>query len=152
MEDVDTMIESLIPHGETNAVSLGNAIVTILNVLEGLSGRDRLKALRAVSGSFGHRVLPGLGTWTAPVTGGVKVDQRPKAPEQPRSTKSAKQKDIDRQIKELNSQIKSKAASQGSRLKENDPLLARRQHLFRVKHGREANAISPLSGESVVHP
>jgi len=126
----------------------GDAVASISRALNGLSGRDRLRALRAVAGEFGHRVLPGNGT-QGPVRNVQvpAVGARPKAPRQPQSTKSAEQKSIDTQIKELNSLIKRKSVVQGGRLSEDDPLLVQRRYLFRVKHGKENGPPTPHCGE-----
>jgi hypothetical protein len=134
--------------------SFGEGVERISEVLKGLSGRDRLRALRAVAGEYGHRVMPGLGTYTNnPASSRVaRVGGRPVAPQQPRSTKSAKQKQIDSEIKELNSKIKEKSAAQGGPLPKEDPLLERRQRLFRAKHEREAGPLAPHSGASGSHP
>jgi len=126
---------------------IGGAISSILAVLEGLSGRDRLRALRACAGAHGHRVLPGNGTFgPTPARGVPAVGSRPMAPAQPRSSKSAEQKKIDAEIRELNSRIKAKSAACGERLSETDPLIERRQWLFRVKHERATPAFPPHSG------
>jgi hypothetical protein len=128
--------------------SYGVAVASISRILQGLSGKDRLRALRAVSGEFGHRVLPGLGT-QGPIRNlsVPPVGSRPKAPIQPRSTKTAEQKRIDSKIKELNSKIKEKSAHLGVPLSETDILLRERQRLFRAKHGKEASPVTPHSGE-----
>jgi vacuolar-type H+-ATPase subunit I/STV1 len=130
----------------------GLAVAHLSEILQGLSGRDRLRALRAVAGEFGHRVLPGLGT-QGPIPTGARpsVGQRPKAPTQARSTKSAKQKQIDAKIKELNSEIKAKSAAKGEKLSMTDPLIEQRRQLFRAKHEREAGTVSPHCGEGSQH-
>jgi len=126
----------------------------ISKILNGLSGRDRLRALRAAAGEFGHRVLPGTGTQgtqsrlaSVPSVGG-----RVRSPPQPRSSKSAEQKEIDAQIKELNSLIKRKSVALGERLSETDPLIERRRYLFRVKHGKEDGSPSLQSREGDSNP
>jgi hypothetical protein len=137
----------------STGLSFGDAVAAITNVLEGLSGRDRFRALRAASGVFGHRVLPGNGTQgnsrsvNVPAVGG-----RPKAPSQPRSSKSAEQKRIDDKIRELNSQIKRKSAANGERLSETDPLIEQRRCLFRAKHGKENGSPTPHCGEGDPNP
>jgi len=130
------------------------AISLMAKVLDGLSSKDRLRAIRAAAGLYGHRVMPGNGTWGTPAPRSVQVPNvggRPKVPAQPRSSKSAKQKKIVAEIREVNSQIKEKSVALGERLPMADPLLERRSHLFRALHGRENGEPTPHSGEGDPH-
>jgi hypothetical protein len=128
---------------------LGRAYSAGMTILDGLSGKDRLKLLKALASSSGHRVLPGLGTWSPAQSVGVPmVGKRPKAAEQPKSTKSALQKRLDSEIKEVILQIKEKSVREKRRLPQEDPLIKKRYQLFREKHEREGQLLPPHSGGS----
>jgi hypothetical protein len=76
------------------------------------------------------------------------VGKRPVAAQQPKSTKSALQKRLDTEIKELNSEIKEKSVREKRRLPQEDPLIQKRYQLFRDKHEREGQLLPPHSGGS----
>jgi hypothetical protein len=124
---------------------IGQAYSSVRKVLLGLSGRDRLAILRMAAGEFGHRVLPGLGTaMQLPYI--PKVGQKPKAPAQPKSSKTAEQKEIQAKIKEINLQIKAKSIKDRKPLPKEDALIQDRNRLFRALHDEENSSIVPQSG------
>jgi hypothetical protein len=128
----------------------GPAFTNAIPIFDGLSGSDRLKLLRSLAGRYGHRVLPGLGTFGPQLTAGTPtVGRRPMAVSQPRSTKTAEQKQIDSQIKTLNERIREKSFLEKRRLPLEDPLIQERYQLFRVKREKEGYHRAPLSGARV---
>jgi hypothetical protein len=136
---------------ETNPppkVTLGQALDTMKAILDGLNGKERLEALKALGGMYGHRVLPGtgLGPQSGPA-GQIQVGQLPKGKmNQPKSTKSPEEKQVDIQIKLLNEEIKKESKEAGIRLKDDHPLLQRRGHLFRAKREGKGPQVVPQSG------
>jgi len=123
---------------------IGYAFEYCDKVLKGLSSRDRLHLLRALAGTYGHRVLPGTGLNVVLAQLGPKVGKRPKAVPNPKSRKSAEQIEIETEIKSVIDEIKDKSGKAGKRLDDSDPLLERRSHLFRrlqkCKTGHELRA------------
>jgi hypothetical protein len=77
------------------------------------------------------------------------VGKIPRGVSQPASTKSALQKRLNSEIRELNSQIKEKSVLEKRRLPEEDPLIQKRYQLFRVKREREGHMLAPPSGASM---
>jgi hypothetical protein len=129
---------------------MGSAYSKCREVLLGLNGKERLALLKALGGEFGHRVLPGLGT-AIPAQGVPKVGERPQAPRQSRSTKSAEQKEIDSKIKAQNALIKAKSQKLGAPLEGKDPLLVERDRLFCAKRGIPVKPDAPESGAGSSH-
>jgi len=124
-----------------NSLSFGEKFELMAEILGSVSSKDRLRLLKGSAGLFGHRVMPGSASPVLQVPQAPKVGQRPKAPAQPKSS-DAKQKRINAEIRELNSQIKRESAKVGSRLSESHDLMQARQRLFRAKRGKEASAFS----------
>jgi len=125
---------------------VGQAFSSVRKILLELSGRDRLTVLKAVGGEFGHRVLPGLATQQVVAQGVPRVSQRPRAPSQVKSSKSAEQKKIQTEIKLLNKQISEKSRTENKELPKDDSLIVRRNQLFRAKHDKEVRSNAPDTG------
>lgn len=141
-------LTAVMPPGRSlESLSLGEKIESMLQLLESCNSRDRLRLLRGAGGAFGHKVQPGFLPQVvapqAPTVGG-----KPKAPRQPKSVKSAEQRSIDKQIKDINVQILAASKESGARLQPGHPLLVSRQRLFHVKRGEEASGCaSPSEAE-----
>jgi len=123
---------------DPSCLSFGEKFQLMTEILDSCGGKDKLKLLRSLAGQNGHRVLPGLGTQPVVAPNAIRVSSRPKTTSQPKSSKSALQRKIDIEIKELNSKIKIESGKLGGRLSETHPLIQQRLQLFRVKHESEA--------------
>jgi len=120
----------------------GHVFAQTKALLESLSSRNRFQVLKALGGCFGHRVFAG----TSPPIRNVPVPgQAIKSPGSARSSKSAKQIELEKEIKELNSKISSRSTELGRRLNTNDPLLVRRDHCFRCLHEQKSGRKSSTS-------
>jgi len=125
----------------------GRSYASLLGILSEVPAGRRLDLLKAVAGSLGHRVLPGLGL-VQPNQPSVRVTRRmPKAPAQPKSLKSAKQKEMESKIKLCNSKISEESSKIGAKLPGSHPLIEERQQLFRSLREVKTEDSTPQSGE-----
>jgi hypothetical protein len=126
----------------------GKAYAALMGVFSEVPAGRRLELLKAVAGNLGHRVLPGLGL-VQPIQASMRVTRRmPKAPAQPKSHKSAKQRETESKIKVCNTKISDESSKSGAKLPDEHPLIIERQQLFRSLREDKAADSSPQSGES----
>jgi len=123
----------------------GEAYAKILGIFKEVPQGSRLELLKAVSGSLGHRALPGLGLASQPNVPSA-VRKAPKAPPQPKSQKSAKQLEIESKIRACNARISEKSSQIGAKLQQGDPLLEERQQFFRELSSLKTGDRGPQSG------
>jgi hypothetical protein len=118
-------------------LSLGESLEKVFVILDDLSSKDRVKALRALTGAYGHRFLPGTGIIPTSVSKPViTAVRRPKVSAQ-KSKKSPSQKKVSQEISLLNKEISNKSRELGTRLPDTHPLLTKRSKLFRdLKEGK----------------
>jgi hypothetical protein len=124
----------------------GKAYSALMGILSEVPPAKRLSLLKAVSGAHGHRLLPGLGLVTnqhVPTVG----QRPPKVQRQPPNLKSAKQKEIEVEISNLNKAISKESTSIGARLPDNHPLMERRYQFFRALRAEKAGDCRPQSGQ-----
>jgi hypothetical protein len=116
---------------QTDFALQGQVYGELMAILSKVANKERLAMLKAVAGSFGHRVLPGLGTQGPQGYGVPRIGQKLKAPAQLKSRKPAKQREIEAQIKVCNTSISAESSRVGQRLTEDHPLIQERLQLFR---------------------
>jgi hypothetical protein len=106
--------------------------------------KKRLPMLKAVAGACGHRVIPGTGLSTNGRYPSVpKIGSKAKSPSVSKSYKTAEQRKIESEIKEVNSKIKERSKRSGKKLDAEDPLLLERNCLFRDLQGLKTGVKSP---------
>jgi len=129
------------PEGDTDRLtseerspSFGQTFDELKSIMDKMGSKDRLEALRALSGLYGHRVLPGTGAMP-PTARNVPLRERAK-PSPQKSKKSPAQQKTSQQISLLNKEISLKSRNLGTKLPDSDPLLMKRAQLFRdLKEG-----------------
>jgi len=66
--------------------------------------------------------------------------------------KTAKQSQMESDIKAINAKISVKSSSIGQRLRDDDPLIEERQRLFRALQAEKDAGLPPQSGGGSSHP
>lgn len=135
----------------SDASAIGEAFTETMKIFSKINASERLQLLKAIGGTYGHRVLPGLGLGI-PQAGVPLVRGRPKAPPQRQSRKSALQLEIEAKIKSLNDKIKVESSRIGQRLKEEHPLIQERYQLFRAMQEFKAGDDLRQIGEGRQNP
>jgi hypothetical protein len=136
--------------------TLGQLFDSIDTSMRDLSAKDKLKLLKMLAASNGHRVLPGLGTNSVLTNPKGPTVFKPARSPPTKSKKTKEQKMAIAKGLAITKQIKEESSKTGSPLPDGHPLLLERGHWFLVGSGKAAPDSTPgypkARATSILHP
>jgi len=134
------------PMGRNDSRSFGETYHSCLRLLEELSNKDAVKALKGLAGVFNLKISSAF----APV-GQTRLPPASRDTRQQRGPRVGQRSDpriksLRLEISTLNQQISKKSVELGKQLSESDPLIEERSQLFRDLKEAQNKPVGPSSG------